>query len=99
VQLAKNPLEAFQDDCLREPTEAETLAKEDYETKDSMHRAFLVWCGKNKVPKLSEDIFGRAMKNALNYRDGKRSIGGKRPRVWEAVKLTEDSKVSLEQFT
>ncbi len=99
VKLARNPLLAFEDDCLREPTAAEIPTREepvkDSELKSDVYQAFLTWCTLNKVPKMSEDTFGRAMKNVLNKRDARISISGRREWFWQGVKLNDIVKLTL----
>jgi putative DNA primase/helicase len=99
IRLAKNPLLAFEEDCLREPFPEEMQTKEEpaknSELKNDAYSAFLAWCAVNKVPKMSEDAFGRAMKNVLGKRDARISIKGKREWFWQDVKLNDFVKLTL----
>lgn len=99
MKLAKNPLVAFEEDCLREPASDEVPTREepakDCELKRDVYQVFLIWCTLNKIPKMSEDAFGRAMKNTLNKRDDRISIMGKREGFWVGLKLNDLVKSTL----
>ncbi|HEX9677373.1 phage/plasmid primase, P4 family [Nitrososphaera sp.] len=101
AKLAKNPVDAFDGDCLREPTSEERTAGTDHELKDTVFKVFEFWCTANKVIKKSPDAFGRAMKNELGKRDARKVLNpGEKPRwIWQGVKLTDFARLYLGQTT
>jgi hypothetical protein len=81
VRLAIDPVEAF----IEVELDSEATVN-DLEPKTDVYDVFDGWCEKKKVPKMSEESFGDAMKKK-GYMDTRQRVAGKRRYYWVGVKL------------
>jgi phage/plasmid-associated DNA primase len=83
VRLARDPVDAFIEDMFQEGATASDMTE-----KKEVYSTFERWCKEKKVPTISEEAFGRAMK-AKGYQD--KRLAGKR--YWQGVLLLSQPKV------
>lgn len=90
-----DPIAAFYMDGLEEINDLET-----YVTKTALYQAFVNYCKKNKLPIVDVSVFSKKVKAHFELaREGKKSIDGKRTRVWVNLHLTDTPRENNEQKT
>lgn len=88
-----DPIMAFIMDCIETDPES-------YVVKQELYAAFCEYCRKNKLPIVSDRVFGKRIVQELNVVETRPEIvwnGIKRPRAWKGIKLREPEPEILEE--
>jgi hypothetical protein len=70
---------------------------EDYVVKEDLHKAFLRFCRKNKLPPKTDIEFGREISRLGILVSGRESKGARRT-IWRHIRLTAEYLLEREQY-
>lgn len=82
-ELVSDPLKAAVDAIFID----HEITDEDFATKNDTYRAYLKFCTKNKLAKLSERKFGQYLKKERKLQEGRRGPRGSQIECWLGVRL------------